>query len=114
MGTLTLENLRDAYEAGVLNGIKPIEDAMDFDTWWDQYQTPKDYPWPPHPVSYWERVYLVRLIDPKGWREDDKNLLDPVTEDEFVYRMNRSAVELLPGHTFYSDLMEQEQQGIRL
>lgn len=47
--------------------------------------------------SEWEKLTEITILDPDGWREDNKSFEEPIEEEEFMRRMWNSTVTI-PSH----------------
>lgn len=44
----------------------------------------------------WQKIKNLVVLDPDGWRHDNKDFNDPLTEEEWTYRQQRSTCMTKP------------------
>ena len=46
-----------------------------------------------HPPIYWEKMDNIVVLDPDGWRYDEKSWYEPITRNEWIRRKNMSTIK---------------------
>ncbi len=42
----------------------------------------------------WEKITGIRILDPDGWRQDNKDWWEPIDEEEWEKRMMQSTIQM--------------------
>jgi hypothetical protein len=52
----------------------------------------------------WSEQYVVKIIDPDGWRNAGIDWDAHITEDQFIKLMTDSTIQLMIGHWYFNDI----------